>query len=87
MPIDRPEFQRMKLNNFPEDVIKQHGLREKVNAKSFVILQVEKGMYGLLHTGIIAQDLLTKWLSNAEYRQSDKSPGFGNTTRSPSVLP
>ena len=74
--MDRPEFLRMKLDNFREDVIKQYGLREKVDVKGFVILRVEKGMCGLPHTGIIAQDLLAKRLNKAGYHQSDKTPGF-----------
>jgi hypothetical protein len=41
-PMTRPEFLRMKLDNFPEDVIKQYGLQEKVNAKGSVMLRVEK---------------------------------------------
>ena len=75
-PMDRPEFLRMKLDNFPEDVIKQYGLMDKVDAKGFVILRVEKGMYGLPYAGIIAQKLLIERLEKHGYAQSDKTPGF-----------
>ena len=63
-PMDRPEFLRMKLDNFPDDVIKLYNLMDKVDAKGFVILRIEKGMYGLPYAGIIAQELLTKRLEN-----------------------
>ena len=76
MLMNRAEFIQMKLDNFPEDVIKQYGLHKKVNAKGFVILRVEKGMYRLPRTGSIAQDLLTKRLNNVGYRQSDTTLGF-----------
>jgi hypothetical protein len=33
-------------------------------------------MYGLLQAGIIAQDLLTKRLNKAAYRQSKITPGY-----------
>ena len=35
-PMDRPEFLRIILSNFPEDVIKHYKLREKVDNKGFV---------------------------------------------------
>ena len=40
-PMDIPEFIRMKLDNFPEDVINENNLMEKVDAKGYVILRVE----------------------------------------------
>ena len=58
MPMDIPEFIRMKLDNFPDDVIKEYNLMAKVDAKGHVILRVKKGMYGLPYAGIIAQKLL-----------------------------
>ena len=74
--MDRPKFLRMKLDNFPDDVIKLYNLMDKFDAKGFVILRVEKGMYGLLYAGIITQELLTKQLEKHDYFQSDKTPGF-----------
>ena len=49
---------------------------DKVDAKGFVILQIENGIYGLTYAGIIAQELLTKRLEKHNYTQSDKTPGF-----------
>ena len=75
-PMDRREFLRMKIDNFPEDVIKQYDLRQKVDSKGMVTIRVEKGMYGLPYAGIIAQDLLTERLNKEGYFQSDKTPGL-----------
>ena len=75
-PMDIPEFIRMKLDNFPDDVIEQNNLKEKVDAKGYVILRVEKGMYGLPYAGIIAQKLLEERLEKHDYKQSDTTPGF-----------
>ena len=52
----------MKLDNFPDDVIKEYNPMENIDAKGFVILRVEKGMYGLPYTGIIAQKPLEERL-------------------------
>ena len=38
------------------------------------MLRVKKGMHGLPHAGIIAQNLLTKRLNAAGYHQSDQTP-------------
>ena len=42
--MERPEYLRMKINNFPEDLIEQYKLKDKVDTKGFVILRVEKGL-------------------------------------------
>ena len=46
-PMDRPEFLRIKLDNFPHDVIRLYNLMGKVDAKGFIILRIHKSMYGL----------------------------------------
>jgi len=75
-PLARPEFLKLRLANFPEDVIEHYNLREKVDAKGYVYVKCVRGMYGLPHAGIIAQELLTKRLEEHGYYQSDHTPGF-----------
>ena len=48
----------MKLELFPEDIIQEYDLRNKVDATSNVHCEVQRGMYGLPQAGIIAQELL-----------------------------
>jgi len=76
MPMDRSEYLRLKLDNFPNDVIEHYNLRELVDDKGFVITCVDKGMYGLPHAGIIAQRLLEKRLGNEGCHQSKTTCGF-----------
>jgi hypothetical protein len=66
----------MKLDLFPEDIIKEYGLRDKVDTKGNVHCEVRRGMYGLPQAGIMAQDLLEKRLATAGYRQSKTTPGY-----------
>ena len=75
-PMKRPEYLRMKLAHFPDDVIDHYKLREKVDKKGDVFIKVCKGMYGLPHTGLIAQQLLEKPLKVHGYCQSNTTPGF-----------
>jgi len=66
-PMDRYEYFRRKLELFPEDIIKEYGLRDKVDSDANVFCEVQRGMYGLPQAGIIAQNLLTKRLHKAGY--------------------
>jgi hypothetical protein len=66
-PMDRFEYFRMKLEFFPQDIIKEYKLRDKLDADGSVFCKVQCGMYGLPQAGIVAQDLLTKRLHKAGY--------------------
>ena len=74
--MDRPEFLRMKLSNFPGYVIEEYNWKKIVDKNGFLFIRVEKGIYGLPHAGIIAQKLLEEILEKHGYRQGDKTPGF-----------
>ena len=74
-PMDCFEYFRVKLELFPQDIIKEYGLRNKVDTYGNVFCKVRRGIYDLPQAGIIAQDLLTKQLRQAGYRQSKVTPG------------
>ena len=73
-PMDRYEYFHMKLELFQEDIIKEYGLRDKVDSDGNVFCEVRRD--GLPQAGIIAQNLLTKRLHKAEYSQSKVTPGY-----------
>ena len=75
-PMDRFEYFRMKLDLFPQDIIKEYRLNNKVDTDGNVFCKVQQGMYGLPQAGIIAQELLTTRLHQAGYRQSKVTPGY-----------
>ncbi len=66
----------MKLDLFPQDVIHEYGLQNKVDTDGNVFCKVKQGIYGLPQSGIIAQELLTKQLLKAGYMQSAVTPGI-----------
>ena len=66
----------MKIELFPEDIIQEYDLRNKVDATGNVHCKVWRGMYGLPQAGIIAQEVLEKGLLKAGYRQSKVTPGY-----------
>jgi hypothetical protein len=75
-PMEQYEYFRVKLELFPPNIIEEYGLRNKVDADGNVFCEVHRGMYSLLQAGIIAQDLLTKQLNKAGYRQRKFKPGY-----------
>ena len=75
-PLDRYEYIKMKLANFPEDIVAHYGLRDKATKDGHVYVECRRGMYGLPQAGILAQKLLEKRLAAKGYRQSTLTPGF-----------
>jgi hypothetical protein len=73
-PMKRYEYFRMKLDLFPQDIIDEYNLHDKVDADG------RRGMYGLPQAGIIAQQLLKERLIVAGYKQSKLTQVTGHTT-------
>ncbi len=76
MPMKRYEYFRMKLDLFPQDIIHEYDLKNKVNHNGNVHCEVRQGMYGLPQAGIIVQELLEECLLEAGYSQSKTTPGY-----------
>ena len=75
-PMSLFEYMRLKPADIPEDIIEHYNLRKNVTKDGYVYLEVRKGMYGLPHTGFLAQKLLEKRLNVKGYKQIPLSPGF-----------
>ena len=75
-PMKRYKYFRMKIELFPEDIIQEYDLRNKVDSTGNVHCEVQQGMYGLPQAGIIAQEFLTEQLLKAGYCQSKVTPGY-----------
>jgi len=41
-PMERYEYLRLKLEQFPEDIIQEYGLKEKVTSDGHVYIEVRK---------------------------------------------
>jgi hypothetical protein len=83
MPMDCYEYFRMKLELFSQDIINKYALHDKVDMDGNVFCKVQCEMYGLPQVSIIVQDLLTKRLHKAYYRQSTITPGYWWHNRHP----
>ena len=75
-PMARYEYMRLRLANMPEDVIAHYRLNKIATPEGYIYCEIQKGMYGLPHAGIIAQQLLEERLQKDGYRQSKTTPGL-----------
>ena len=75
-PLKRPEYLRVKLTDLPDEIISEYKLHKKVNSKGMVAVKVTKGMCGLPQAGLLANELLKKWLNKHGYYQSKLVPGL-----------
>jgi hypothetical protein len=75
-PLKRPEFIRISINDIPEEIIIEYKIRETADSKVMVYIQANQGMYGLLQSGLLANELLEKPLNKRGYHQSKLVPGL-----------
>jgi hypothetical protein len=75
MPMKRFKYMRLKTTDIPEEFMTEYGLHELAN-NGYVYCKIQKGMYGLPQSGIIAQELLEEQLARYGYHQSKIIPGF-----------
>ena len=66
---------QLKMSDLPDDVIEEYKLRQKA-VNGYVYVECRRGMYGLPHAGLIAQQLLEKRLNKHGYKQSKITPGL-----------
>jgi hypothetical protein len=60
MPMDQPEFMRMKLSDLPPNFVEFYNLTNLANNDGTIYVKIQKGMYGLPQGGILAQNLHKK---------------------------
>ena len=75
-PLHHPEFIRLKLNDIPNEVIKEYKLREKATKNGSIYIKAKQGIYGLPQSGLLANKLLEKRLNKHGYQQSKLVPGL-----------
>jgi hypothetical protein len=75
-PMDRPEYMRMKIGDVPPNFVKAYNLINLATNNGTIHIKIQKGMYGLPQTGILAQNILEKRLNQHGHHQSNVTPGL-----------
>ena len=73
-PFKWYEYLHLKLADIPQNVAEKYTLEAKVTKHGWVYVEIQKGMYGLPHAGLLVQELLEQWLANNRYHQSKLTP-------------
>ena len=55
-PMTKPKYMKMKFSIFPQDIIEQYNLTEKIAPDDFIFIKIKKGMYGLKEAAVLAYD-------------------------------
>ena len=58
--LTRPKFIRIKLSDIPDKIINKYELKKKATKDSSVYIMGIHRMYGLPHTGFLANEFLKK---------------------------
>ena len=69
-PLKQYKYLQLKLTDIPEYIQQQYELHTKVSSEGWVYVEIRKGMYGLQQVGLLAQELMEKWLTKNWYTQS-----------------
>jgi hypothetical protein len=75
-PLARPEYIRLNIRDIPKEIIVEYNLKDIVEKDGSILLEANKGMYGLPHDRLIANELLENRLNKAGYFQSKYVPGL-----------
>eukprot|EP00956_Cyclotella_meneghiniana_P044723 scaffold332159_cov162-Cyclotella_meneghiniana.AAC.1 len=62
-PMERYEYVRMNLDDFPDDLIDEYKLRDIARPDGTVIAECRRCVYGLPQSGILANKYLEKRLN------------------------
>ena len=57
-PMIRYEYMNLNMSNLPEEIIQKYRLRDIATSDGSVYVEVQKGMYGLPHAGLLANNYL-----------------------------
>jgi hypothetical protein len=74
-PLGRFEYMVINLSSLPQETIEKYDLK-KLAQDGRVYIEIQKGMYGLPHAGILANELLQRNLTKDGYRPTTHTHGL-----------
>ena len=77
-PLNRPEYIRINIRDVPDKIVREYNLKEKTAIDGSVYIAANRGMYGLPHAGLLANEVLETRINKRGYQQSKLVPGLWN---------
>jgi hypothetical protein len=81
-PMDQPEYMHMKISDLPPYFVRAYNLIHLATGDGTISVKIQKGVYGLLQAGILAQNLLKNTSTNMATIKATSHRAFGNMTGS-----
>ena len=85
-PMLRPEYMKVPIKYFPQDIIEKYSLDKKVDANGFVYVQINKGMYGLKQAAVLAYQHLIDNLQKDGYTPIEHTDSYWRHATLPTVF-
>ena len=67
---------RIPLKIIPQEIIETYDLKALVDDQGWIYMRIEKGMHGLKHSGIIANQELVNYMAPFGYHIVKNTPGL-----------
>ena len=74
-PMENSEYFRVKLEDIPQEFIKEYPLLDNEH-HGWVYFEIVRDCYGLPQSGKLANDLLRSRLEDAQYYETATTPGL-----------
>ena len=74
--MNEPEYMKVCLKLFPDDIIQQYNLHAQVDINGYIFIKINKGMYGLRQSIILAYQQISTRLQAAVYKPIIGSTGM-----------
>jgi hypothetical protein len=87
MPDDHYKYYRMKLELFPQDIINEYQLCNKVDTASNVFCEVQRGLYGLPRLALLLKNSSPNASTKKDTGRAQSHRDTGVMTGAPSASP
>ena len=84
--LARPEYIRVKLSDIPDEIITEYNLKAKATKDGSVYIVVNRGMYGLPQSGLLANKHLEKTPEQAGLSPEQTCPWVMEARLAPSAV-
>ena len=84
-PMQDPEFMKVPIKYFPQDICNRYNLLSKVH-KGYIYIRIKKGMYGLKQGALLAFETLETLLLDAGYVPILGSTGMWKHSTRPTIF-
>ena len=85
-PMSKPKYMKLKYSIFPQDIIDQYKLSEKVAPDGYIYIKIKKGMYGLKEAAVLAYEQLKKFLNKYGYNHVPGTAGIWTHITKPTAF-